>query len=110
MAIASTMRVGAEGINSSQFSLDIANASLSKLFSSSVRLCRFNSSPFLATWLTRFPDLFDTVLSQDFFEPFPELEKLKEEIAEQTAFPLFCPDDWGAITIASLRIIARRSI
>ncbi len=45
-----------------------------------------SSSPFLATWLTRFPDLFDTVLSQDFFEPFPELEKLKEEIAEQTAF------------------------
>lgn len=45
-----------------------------------------SSSPFLATWLTRFPDLFDAVLSQDFFEPFPELAKLKEEIAEQTAF------------------------
>ena len=30
-------------LNSSQFSLDIANASLSRLFSSSVRLCRFNS-------------------------------------------------------------------
>lgn len=42
-----------------------------------------SSSPYLATWLARSPDLFDSVLSPDFFEPFPDLKALKAELAER---------------------------